>query len=427
MSDSHNKSLFRINLAGIIIFIFGDHFLELLTGIPRIPFEYGFIILFTLFNIVENKGWRKLCCTGPMLVWLILCVYADINGTIQGHLPWTPLEDIDIENADTTFYMFTVGIFHPFVILVSACWCYLYDDRKFLRVILVVFVLYAIVALLFDTSSSSETGRFGSVVGNKGSLRMFCGVFICLLAWIKKHINTVQMLTILFFAVALMLAVQTRKTLIGVFVVIVFAYFSKIKIRKISSWIGIAIGLALLLILVNYMIGNTEVGERFNEIEEQGLEFNESDIPALRFLGDRSIHYYLGWLVWLEHPIFGVGYMNSPYYTNLPFVLHTEYWTQLVENGIIGFTLYLLFLWLLIKPFIKHFFVLDKLHERCVICIGGMLSLMIISITAWTWTEPHFFLMFGVVAAEGIIIAEHTPAKVNLNSAKSKTILPDVA
>lgn len=413
MVKEKNISLFYFNLAGIIFIIFGDHVLELLTGIPHFPKKNIIVFLFAAINIVMNKEWRKLCFSGPMLVWLILCIYADINGTIQGHIPFYSPENV-LSNYGVSFSLFTMNIFSPFIVFVSTCWCYLCNRRKTLRILVFAFAIYAVLALLFDSANISAaqwTGRFGEVVGNQGSLRMFCAVFICMLAWTNKYVNSKQMITLVAVALALMLAIQTRKTLAGIFLIFIFVYLSHLKIKKVSSWIVTILGILILFVVVQFILDNTEVGARFAEVQDQGLEANETNIPILNLLGDRAIHYYLGYFVWLEHPIFGVGYANSPHYTGLPFVLHTEYWTQLVENGIIGFSLYIIFLWKLMKPFFPHFMKQDSEHVNSVICLGGLFAVMFISLTAWTYSEPHFFMMFGVIAAEGYIISKKNPIR----------------
>lgn len=409
------KKLLYFNIFGILYFVFFEQFIQLLFGIDKSSLFALFLYPFALINICYNYEWRKLAITGPILIWLILCIYADINGTIQGHLPWYQPDQGIMVNTNVTFRYFFQAIFIPYTVMVSACWCYLKKPCTFLRITIIFFVLYAIMVFMFDTSKGTDSSRFSDIAGNSGALRMMTAIFLCVLAWTYRYISLKKTAIIIAISITLILAIQTRKALIGAAIIIFCTLLSRTHIKKPSTWLLLLVSFIIIFFTIEYILLNTSIGERFAEVQDQGFNANMTNIKFLDFLGDRAAHYYWGYFVWLKYPIFGVGYNNASYYTGLSVQLHTEYWVQLVENGIIGFTLYLTFLWKLTRPILQQIIQNKEKYAVSIICLGALVCIMFISLTAWTWQFPHYFIIFGIIAAEGLKAKNYDNKQIKCN------------
>ena len=133
------------------------------------------------------------------------------------------------------------------------------------------------------------------------------------------------------------------------------AYFFQSREQiGIKSALKYVFTFSIISLLIFLYFGDTLLGERLLGTVEQ-TELVESDNPAegtiFEHYGDRGIYYVLGWRLFLENFIWGIGLLNfnEYYYT----VNHVEYMIQLAELGIIGFIFYILFNSMILKNIVK--------------------------------------------------------------------------
>ena len=140
----------------------------------------------------------------------------------------------------------------------------------------------------------------------------------------------------------------------------------------------------------------TVLGERMQTIDESAAIYNTSDVALLNLLGDRAYFYIRGIQIFEEHPLTGIGINNFMYIdaSELPF--HTEYMTQLAENGILGTVLYIFF-------YISVFNQIINAKKNKIIgaeywvYIGWMIVILFISLTAWVYSFKHYYIVIGLV------------------------------
>ena len=111
-------------------------------------------------------------------------------------------------------------------------------------------------------------------------------------------------------------------------------------------------------------------------------------------LGDRAIQYELGYMTFLKHPWTGIGLTNFMSVTGYPYRLHTEYMTQLCENGIIGFSLLVFFYFLLIRKLYVNY---KKYGDDITIVLFGLLAILFINITAWTYCTVFGMIYYAII------------------------------
>ena len=405
------EALYKFNIICIYIMLTWANLAVLVFKFDRVGrFLTATVVLCFLINLFYNRNWRICFKISPILIWTIWIIYATLNVTVQGHRTYWTTNGI-VEWHEDQFYI--QDILKQLVVMVCVAWMYLKDPQRLLKHLVIIFMTIAVATILFDSVNKSwgDTGRFGTVMGNTASLTMVVLAFILSICWYRKYIKPRYIYMSFIIAIGLMLAIQTRKALVAFCIISIFTYLTKYDIRKPSNWIAIIIFMILIAGIGEFVLDNTAIGERFATTKDDGENVNELGIPALDWLGDRAFHVYLGWNIFLEHPLCGVGLENTQYYTNLPYPLHQEYIGQLAENGIIGFSLLILFYINIIKGVTKRFADYHS-YGICLICIGGILAILFISFTAWTWQHGYFFVLFGILAVESRI--NHTVKKSRL-------------
>jgi O-antigen ligase len=164
-------------------------------------------------------------------------------------------------------------------------------------------------------------------------------------------------------------------------------------------YLRLALFFALLYWGLSYMMDNTMIGERFAETAEQSnAEFTESESTndvLNTLLGDRAIQYEMGFGLFLIHPLTGIGISNFMPVTGFPYRLHTEYMVQLCENGIIGFSLLMLFYYFLIKKLLER----RRMGEDITLVMFGIYAILFLNITTWTYCQNFGLIYYGIIIA----------------------------
>lgn len=160
---------------------------------------------------------------------------------------------------------------------------------------------------------------------------------------------------------------------------------------------------------VRIALDNSRVGERLVEglDEETALAWSEYDIQLvnnqaandllIQLLDDRAIQYALGLDLFRIHPWTGIGLTNFIEESGYPYRLHTEYMVHLCENGIVGFSLLILFYIITIKSLWKR-----KGEERPRVvgmALFGLIAILFLNITAWTYNADFAMITYAIIFA----------------------------
>lgn len=368
-------------------------FLSQVLGIGGMSSAVMVLLGLSVFFAINSKySYLNLLKTTPIVFWTLWVGYNFINWKLVG-----------LYNEEGSPLQFILSRFvYPIVTMSIVYYEGIKNMKRTTLVVLVALAIYVLGGLFLEgvvqpaKQAWDESGRGETSLGNRLPLFACMLTFFSIMASAKGWINKKWLYILLAVSFAAIVYVATRKALMGWCVIVVMSLFTGFDLRKPSNFFKFLLLIGVFFLAYNYVMEDTYLGERIVYTEEQGEDSNESEVKALNFLGDRAMQYLLAWDLFLEHPITGVGLRNFSVLTNYPFVLHTEYMVQLCECGIIGSVLYLLFMGGLVVTVFR----LKKSNGRLFyICLGGILCMLFLNFTAWTYQGNHYFAMYGLILA----------------------------
>lgn len=377
----------RIFIVYTILLVPVTRMLDLPDKTGRIP---SLLFILSCFWGLNDKMFKNVFIKPPVLLWILWGVYSFANWSFAGIPP-----------KETTILGF---LSENFILPAGMMIITYYEAMKDLKgttfLLISTLCIYMFIGLLQESGTSTGTdwnARGGMLLGNDLPMTACSLVFTALLAnvwgWLKdKHLYAICGL-----AIGIILMIATRKALGAVTIMVVFYVVAKFysgssnRIPKLF--------LAIILFGGAYMaiMGNTLMGRRMAEIEKQGKKSNKTDYEILDVLGDRASHYIIGWKAFTEHPVTGVGIKNTQALYPIKYPLHTEYMTQLAENGIIGTCLWLLFVGSIIKTIVRA--KKNIPFPLWLICLSGLTYILFVDLTAWTFAFPRYFIVYGLIMA----------------------------
>lgn len=356
----------------------------------RLP-VLSFLFICVLVNLRDN-AFRRILIKVPVLLWLLWCIYSFANWYLAG----VPPEDgTPIGFARQHFIL-------PLAMLITVYYEGRKDLKKTVLTIILALCVYMIMGLTLQDIEGIGPGtgwaaRGGRQLGNSLPLNACTLIFVALFARIHGWIKPWHLYTALALGLVAIFAVSTRKALGGVMILFLFYVAAKMVPFSANRFAGLLLLCGMMYVPFSWVMDHTLIGKRMEEIEKVGKKLNKTDIAILNKLGDRTSHYILGWKVFQKHPVTGVGTKNSRRLFHMEYPLHTEYMTQLAENGIVGTALWLLFMGSILRAIWKS----RRYNPRPVwlVCLSGMACILFIDLTAWTYEFPHYFAIYGLILA----------------------------
>lgn len=382
----HNAYLSYFFLSFVILDFLLSRFLQI-RGLYI--FELFFLLILLVYY-VQNAKFRYSFTLFPIFIWGVWCIYSLTNWYFKGIL-----------NPEANIYYNISYIIIPFFVMVITYFESVRNINKTLVVLLLAFSVYTIVGILFqDKGSATGTGwnaRGGQILGNHLPLNASILAFLAYLSYLKKIISTKVLYLLILLTLAGIFLASTRKAFGSWLIISFFFVIANFNISKPKNIFYLIIIGIIAYYSLNYIADNTLMGSRMSEIQMVGMKYTEHKNSVLNMLGDRAFFYILGWEVFLKNPLTGIGLTNFPIYTDTVYVLHTEYMVQLCEGGIIGSVLFILFVLSLLFSVIQAS--KKKSRKIIIMCIGGIVSILFIGITAWTYSSTRYFIVYGVVLA----------------------------
>ena len=352
------------------------------------------VVTLSVFALIWNFPaiWQQkhVLRSPAFLCWTALVAFSFVNSMIKGFVS---------EWGDWVFFKnnFVLPFIFLYVLIIELDW----DYDECLKTLL--YALLAYVLLCLGNMGIDEDERMvAEGLRNILPLHTTCLVFVGGLLFTRQRLPTIVFWIIVMISVVITMLSGTRKALGAIIILIIGVVFSHDKEEEQNLWFYIRLGLffAVLYIGLSYVMGNTMIGDRLADTAgESKVEFSENKTVNWFFnnlLGDRSIHYELGFGLFLLHPITGIGITNFIPVSGFPIRLHTEYMTQLCENGIIGFSILILFYCILLK---KLFIRQKENGENIIMALFGMFALLFINITVWTYNQNFGMIYYGILIA----------------------------
>lgn len=344
----------------------------------------GMLLCFlSVFLNIGHKEYRRVFKSYPILLWLIWCFYVSVV--------WINKDIISVPNMSPVNFLFS-RIFVPWYAMFLTCYEIRYNFKILLRVLLISYVILCTFGYSVVYSIDIQD-RSDAILGNEFALSSLAMVFIATFSNIEGLLKKRWLIFICMLAIACILTIATRKAFAGVLIILVtwvIANNKQISPKKLLITIPIFL---FIYSAVTYILGNTKIGERFNDIQDSAELFNTSDIAWLNFLGDRAYFYIEGWNLFLENPIYGIGINNFMIVDSYDLPIHSEYIVQLCECGIIGFILFVMF-YASLMTYNKSM----RLNTQYkIMFLGFMLSVIFINFTSWTYQFANYFFCFGII------------------------------
>lgn len=353
------------------------------------------VLLFLLLCVLENlrdKAFRRILVKTPVMLWLLWCIYSFANWYWAG-IP--PENNTLIGFARQHFIL-------PFAMLITVYYEGQKDLKRTVLTIILALCVYMLMGLTMQDiegigPGTSWAARGGKELGNFLPLNACTLIFVALFARIHGWIKPWNLYVALALGLIAIFAVSTRKALGGVMILLLFYVAARMVPFSTKRFVGLLLLCGMMYVSFSWVMDHSLIGKRMEEIEKVGKKLNKTDIAILSKLGDRTSHYILGWKVFRKHPVTGIGTKNSRRLFHMEYPLHTEYMTQLVENGIVGTTLWLLFMGSILRAIWKS----RRYNPRpvCLVCLSGMACILFIGLTAWTYEFPHYFAIYGLILA----------------------------
>ena len=363
-----------------------------------------FISVFVYLGSVSSL-FRHVAALSPMLIWLVLTIYSFLNGYLK-QVPEVNIIDL----------LHGLKIYSCLVIFTFLGKC---NFKYTVKALLYCFIIYLLLCLgIVDTSNSELDGRMSGVIYATGlgqRAAILC-VYIAFYALLNK-LKIAKITCMLILPLIVILLVQSRNALAMMGIVIIGLYVARsMGKRNFGKLITTLVLVAVLFwIGFNVVIENTSLGERFIEGSENNSYgyIHDYGTGTLfdKIVGDRLSYYVYGWRLFIDSPLTGIGMWMYKYAVDGIYPLHSEYMIHLCEGGIIGASLYLLFLIHVVKYIGKN----RKYPTLKVLAVFSFVELLFCGIYAREFYYEFFYPVYGLIFALGIIGAPNYQIQITNN------------
>lgn len=390
MSNTSKASIKTVINLAYLVFLIVWQPIRMLTiqidGKGRIPFLLTLFVL--LYNLFVNPDVRKLMGGKPFIIWLIWIVYAFVNMMVKGY---------HFDSNTPLFYLMN-KLLAPYLALTLTCHEGVVNRKRLVKLLIFAFAFYCVLGFFFMGRVRSEDDS-SLTLGNGLAIYGSFLVFLLIAARNEEAISGFSFTTLVVLALLMIISTATRKAF-GVAAILIAFYglsLVSLKPKNIIFVVVLAIGA---YVGIEYVMDNTYLGERLSNTSEQAESRIDyaSDSKFLQFVGDRAPHYVLGWEIFKQHPVTGIGLYNFMHVSGYIERLHTDYMVQFTENGLIGIALFALYYFWYIKNLNK----LRRISEnksKAVIGLGWIVAVLFLGLSAWTYDMPAAFICSGIVAS----------------------------
>lgn len=348
--------------------------------------NYGIILLIFLalasYECIKQDGFFIFLRSSPTKYWFMWVAFVFIN-------TWF-LQATPEENRSISIFMF---LLIPLIIVLSLRTADLNGLNNFINISLLALFLRTVLSLIFDSYGLGNGGyRFGIVYNS--NMIAFTVLIMYLLNLLKRAMgfnNSILTIAVTLTTVALLLMTQSRKSFLVFLIIILGESLIFSKANKAIRLIKLLFVATLLGGGFWFILNNTELGVRIMATAEQTISASDNE----EMFDGRLVQYVQGFMVFQKNPIFGIGLFNYRYIDRYGLELHSEYLTQLVEAGIVGSVLFMLFY----RGFMKSsYFLLTNgplPKTGAVLLLIGM-SYFILFTATWIYNIPMFWLPIAI-------------------------------
>lgn len=341
---------------------------------------YGLTILSALAIFLFVRNHKIKTFVQPIIFWALLMSYHLLNCYFR-----------DILNPEYSIFTITV---RNLALLTCVPSLYTQNRIKIIYIILIAFLYNLTATYLTGTTDESE-GRLTGIYYTT-QLGQMAGLACCLVSLLIYLQKKVWLYLLYITPIGIMILSGSRNGLLVVcfaLIMLLVAYIYKGNVVKMLLFIVVA------FVGYNYLL-TTEIYDRLMNVSSD-FDIIQTGTIWDKILGDRIFYYVIGFQNFMDNPINGIGLLNFQDYNNYKYPLHTESMTHLAEGGLIGITLYILFLNSYIRQFVKSCSFKNVLLNQMLVLF---ICIFVVGITARIFHYEFFFVMYGLIGGEILLL-----------------------
>jgi hypothetical protein len=382
-----NYKIALISLTIIVIFPVLSVFLGVGGGI-KIPAVTAFLcitVLLTDNNLQESFFSRY------VILWFFLMLYHYVNALTK---------NVDGTNSD----IFIKHVFTTSVAMGLTVYLFMNNPKLTLSLTIIIYFMFLIIALSAILRNGYDPdNRFGAAdIIHPNILGQFAGLTCVLISAfvVQKRKSLIYFIFLMTFPVLVALFTESRNALVLVafaFIIYIVGYSIKEKMNT-NTVVFFSVFSILLLILVKFVLNETTSGLRMSSALEgeymQVQSYYATNTVWDKLLGERIVYYVLGYKNFSENIWTGIGLWNFSDYNHYDYPLHSEYMVHIAEGGLIGSSIYFLFIGNIIISFTKK--INFSNYEWWQFALT-FISIIIVGITARVFAYVQFFPIYGII------------------------------
>lgn len=349
----------------------------------RIPTFFAFIALVINFNCI-----KRIIGQTALTTYILIALFMLINGFAH--------KSYDLYDQDGVWLLFKTILLSPTIMLLiqPIAACNLPSTLKFLSTTLLIYTCMHLVSASID-----ESGRLGlEMDSNEIALYASICFALLLLRLIRAELTGVWIILIVVPVVTVVLT-GSRMGLGMVAIMSIFAAMTKIDLTDAKNILFLLVFGAAFFFLGDFIMSNTMVGERMLNTQKQGQEYVITTGTILDNFGDRGLQYYLSWPYFLNNFWTGIGVGQWRVKNVIQIAAHSEYMVQYVENGIICFTMFVVYNIQLLRPILQTRKEAESfVKNNATFLLGIIISILFAEFMLWTYTMHAVFVAYSILA-----------------------------
>lgn len=347
-------------------------------------------IVALLVNASSISKDKKLFASPAFICWALLVLFSFINSICHG-----------INSRDGVLIFIQKNFLCPFVFLISVL-LELHNNKYLcLKTILYAQLLFLFIGITH--LSVSEDRVVADLLGNGLPLMGSGCMLVAGILYCEKKLRGkgAVFVLIVFFCTLIIVLSATRKAFGAIVIILIGVLLGRVEKLKPGYVFFLIVVAFMAYHALDWIVGNTFLGERITTSSDR-FDVPLSSNPVINnflmiLLGDRAIQYFIGTEIFHQHRLFGIGLLNYPSVSQTDYRLHSEYMVQLCENGIIGFSLLLIFYLILFKGIKK---IWKKRGVKVFIYLSGLLAILFLNLTAWTYDMSIAMIIYAIIINE---------------------------
>lgn len=358
-----------------------------MEGIGIVMVAIGLLTI--VANVIVNFNYVKhLLSDKPTLLFLLLIVYSFLNWIIKNP-----------GYSGTDFLQFISGQFtSPLIFFIIVKMMLSYDSTRCERVLLLSLLTFCLISVFFFQESEQEAGR--KTVEGVGNILPLCGVtaiWLCLFMRLQRKIERPQAFFFIMLLIIVLFVCASRKAIGAAVILFLGYYFAVSRGNPLRAFIYGSISALALYFVSDYLMHSLVVSRIVETSESSIVEVTSNpviDKLLLPILGDRAQQYSEAFIIIPNYLWTGIGLRNFADYSMLEVPFHTEYMVQLCENGLIGFVLFILFYYYVLRDILKN-----KSNQLYFFSIFVFISLLFLNLTTWMYNTTYGMIYYAFLTS----------------------------